>query len=85
MEIKVDKVKQEIMKDFKSRRYAEHDRIEGYTTGTLEPIGKGIQGGGAISKMTGKPGFGSISECCRTEPARSMQINELKGLIKSKA
>lgn len=35
MEIKEDKVKQEIMKDFKSMRHAKQDRIKGYTTGTL--------------------------------------------------
>lgn len=40
MEIKEDKVKQEIMKDFKSMRYAKQDRIKGYTTGRWSLLGK---------------------------------------------
>lgn len=81
---KEDKVKQEIM-NFKSMRYAKHDRIKGYETGMLEPIGKDIQESSAISRMTGKPEVGRIFKPWRTEsPVRSMQINELRRLIKSR-
>lgn len=57
---KEDKVKQEIMKNFQSMRYAKHDGIKGYKTGMLEAIGKDIQESSAISQMTGKPELGRI-------------------------
>lgn len=62
MKKKEDKVKQEIMKNLKSMRYTKHDRIKGYKTGMLEPVGKDIQESSAVSRMTGKPELGRIFE-----------------------
>lgn len=48
------------MKNFKSMRYAKHDRIKGYKTGVLEPIRKRPQESSGVGQMMGKPELGRI-------------------------
>lgn len=76
------------MKNFKSMKYAKHDGIKGYKTGMLEPIRKGIQESSAVSRMTEWQENQSLAEYLNSaelSPIGSIQINELRKLIKSEA
>lgn len=85
IETKQNKVKLEIMKNFKSMRYAKHDRMKGYKTGVPQPFRKNTQESRAIGRVIGKPELSRIFEPCRAEPVSSMQIDELRRLMKSSA
>lgn len=56
------------MKNFKSTKYAKHDRIKGYKTGVLEPVRKGTQESKAIGQIMGKAEVGRLFKLCRAEP-----------------
>lgn len=85
IEIKQNKAKLEIMKNFKSMRYAKHDSMKCYKTGVPQPIRKNAQESRAIGRVIGEPELSRIFEPCRAEPISSMQIDELRRLMKSSA
>lgn len=80
-----NKVKREIMKNFKSMRYAKHDRMKGYKTGAPEPIRESTQESRAIGRVIGKSELSKIFQLCRAEPVSSMQIDEPRRLMKLNA
>ena len=73
------------MKNFKRMRYAKHDRMKSYKTGAPEPIRGSTQETRAIGRVIGKLELSRIFKLCRAEPVSSMQLDELRRLMKSNA
>lgn len=59
-----NKVKKEIMKNFKSIRYAKHDRMKGYKTGAPEPSRESTQESRAIGGVIGKLELSRMFDLC---------------------